>query len=256
MRILLVEDDPQLGPTLARGLREQAYAVDLATDGSDAVYRVAINDYDIIVLDYMIPEIDGLGVAREIRKRGRNTPILFLDWRGCDRRPGGGSRRGSRRLSREAVRVRGVAARLRALSRRAATVLATVITVGDLTLDTRAHRLTKNGREIPLTAKEYALLEFLARNVGAVVSRADITAHVWDDNHDPLSNNLEVFINRVRRRIDDEGGESYIKTRRRSAETVSLLRSAGRPRQLKRRNDCPLWHSDRRYTAPEGGAIR
>src|ERR1700755_1899765 len=78
MRILLVEDDPQLGPTLARGLREQSYAVDLATAGNDAIYRAAINEYDIIVLDYMIPEVDGLGVAREIRKRGRSKPILFL----------------------------------------------------------------------------------------------------------------------------------------------------------------------------------
>jgi two-component system copper resistance phosphate regulon response regulator CusR len=93
-------------------------------------------------------------------------------------------------------------------------VLPTVITVGTLALDTRAQAVTKRGQPLPLTTKEYALLEFLARNAGAVVSRADITAHVWDDNHDPLSNNLEVFINRVRRRIDDDGAPSFIRTRR------------------------------------------
>ena len=224
MRILLAEDDPQLGPTRARGLREQSYAVDLATDGKDAIYRAAINEYDIIVLDYMIPEIDGIGVAREIRKRGGNAPILFLTARDAVADRVAGLDAGADDYLVKPFAFEELLARLRALSRRAATVLPTVITVGDLTLDTRAHRLTKRGREIPLTAKEYALLEFLARNVGAVVSRADITAHVWDDNHDPLSNNLEVFINRLRRRIDDVSGESYIKTRRGSGY---LLTPAG-----------------------------
>jgi DNA-binding response OmpR family regulator len=214
MRILLVEDDPHLGPTLARGLREQSYAVDLAKDGKDALFRSAINEYDLIVLDYMIPEHDGLAVAREIRKRGRTTPILFLTARDAVTDRVAGLDAGGDDYLVKPFAFEELLARLRALSRRPAPVLATVVTVGELVLDTRAHRLTKRGREIPLTAKEYALLEFLARNVGAVVSRADITAHVWDDNHDPLSNNLEVFINRVRRRIDDPDGESYIKTRR------------------------------------------
>jgi DNA-binding response OmpR family regulator len=223
MRILLVEDDPQLGPTLARGLREQSYAVDLATDGKDAVYRAAINAYDIIVLDYMIPEIDGLAVAREIRKRGTNTPILFLTARDAVADRVAGLDAGADDYLVKPFAFEELLARLRALSRRAATVLPTVVAVGDLRIDTRGHRLTKRGREITLTAKEYALLEFLARNAGAVVSRADITAHVWDDNHDPLSNNLEVFINRVRRRIDDEGAESYIKTRRGSGYLLSAI---------------------------------
>ncbi len=221
MRILLAEDDPLLGPTLARGLRERSYAVDLATDGKDAVYRAAVNEYDIIVLDYMIPEIDGLGVAREIRRRGGNTPILILTARDAVADRVAGLDAGADDYLVKPFAFEELLARLRALSRRAATVLPTIISVGDLTLDTRAHRLTKRGREVPLTAKEYALLEFLARNAGAVVSRADITAHVWDDNHDPLSNNLEVFINRVRRRIDDEGAESYIKTRRGSGYVLA-----------------------------------
>jgi two-component system copper resistance phosphate regulon response regulator CusR len=223
MRILLVEDDPQLGPTLARGLRERAYAVDLATDGRDGVYRAAINEYDIIVLDYMIPEMDGLAVAREIRKRGRSTPILVLTARDAIEDRVAGLDAGADDYLVKPFALEELLARLRALARRAANVLPTVITVGDLSLDTRTHRLTKRGREITLTAKEYALLEFLARNAGAVVSRADITAHVWDDNHDPFSNSLEVFINRLRRRIDDDGAESYIKTRRGSGYVLSAV---------------------------------
>jgi DNA-binding response OmpR family regulator len=226
MRLLLVEDDPQLGPTLARGLRELSYAVDLVSDGRDAVYRAAINEYDIIVLDYMIPGMDGLAVAREIRSRGRSTPILVLTARDAIADRVAGLDAGADDYLVKPFAFEELLARLRALSRRAANVLPTVITVGELSLDTRGHRLTKRGREIPLTAKEYALLEFLARNVGAVVSRADITAHVWDDNHDPLSNNLEVFINRVRRRIDDEGAESYIKTRRGSGYLLAAVGAA------------------------------
>jgi two-component system copper resistance phosphate regulon response regulator CusR len=105
-------------------------------------------------------------------------------------------------------------ARLRALARRSAIVLPTALTVGELVVDTRGQRVIKRGEVISLTTKEYALLEFLARNCGTVVSRADITAHVWDENHDPLSNTLEVYINRVRKKIDDEGADSYIQTRR------------------------------------------
>ena len=221
MRLLLVEDDPKLGPTLARGLRERAYAVDLVTDGKDGVYRAAINEYDIIVLDYMIPGMDGLAVAREIRKRGRATPILVLTARDAIEDRVAGLDAGADDYLVKPFALEELLARLRALARRAANVLPTIITVGDLSLDTRSHRLTKRGREITLTAKEYALLEFLARNAGAVVSRSDITAHVWDDNHDPFSNSLEVFINRLRRRIDDEGGESYIKTRRGSGYVLS-----------------------------------
>ncbi|HEY9228214.1 MAG TPA: response regulator transcription factor [Gemmatimonadaceae bacterium] len=223
MRLLLVEDDPQLGPTLARGLRERAYAVDLATNGKDAVYRAAINEYDIIVLDYMIPEMDGFAVAREIRKRGRATPILLLTARDAIEDRVAGLDAGADDYLVKPFALDELLARLRALARRAANVLPTVLTVGDLALDTRTHRLTKRGREIALTAKEYALLEFLARNAGAVVSRADITAHVWDDNHDPFSNTLEVFINRLRKRIDDEGGKSYIRTRRGSGYVLSAL---------------------------------
>ena len=215
MRLLLAEDDPTLGPTLARGLREQSYAVDLVADGRAALFNTAVNAYDVIILDYMLPEVNGLAVAKEIRQRGQTTPILVLTARGAVRDRVAGLDAGADDYLVKPFSFAELLARLRALSRRSSTaLLPTTITVGDLVLDTRSHVLTKRGIEVPLTNKEYTLLEHLARNAGAVVSRMDITAHVWDDNHDPMSNTLEVFINRVRRRIDDPGRESYIRTRR------------------------------------------
>ena len=214
MRLLLAEDDPTLGPTLARGLREQSYAVDLVVDGQAALFNAAVNSYDVIILDYMLPRVDGLVVAKEIRQRGLTTPILVLTARGSVRDRVAGLDAGADDYLVKPFSFAELLARLRALSRRSVALLPSTITIGDLVLDTRSHVLTKRGVEIPLTNKEYTLLEHLARNVGAIVSRMDITAHVWDDNHDPMSNTLEVFINRVRRRIDDPGRESYIKTRR------------------------------------------
>jgi two-component system copper resistance phosphate regulon response regulator CusR len=225
MRLLLAEDDPQLGPTLARGLREQSYAVDLVSNGSDAIYHAAVNPYDVIVLDYMLPGADGAAVAGEIRRRGQSTPILMLTARAAIQDRIAGLDAGADDYLVKPFAFQELLARLRALLRRGATLLPTTITVGDLVLDTRTHVLTKRGVEIPLTAKEYALVEYLARNAGAVVSRIDITAHVWDDNHDPTSNNLDVFINRLRRRLDDPGRESYIRTRRGAGYVLTGRRS-------------------------------
>jgi two-component system copper resistance phosphate regulon response regulator CusR len=226
MRLLLAEDDPQLGPTLARGLREQSYAVDLAADGKQAIYLAAVNAYDAIVLDYMLPVADGIAVARELRRRGLSAPILMLTARAAVGDRIAGLDAGADDYLVKPFAFGELLARLRALSRRGASLLPTTLAVGDLVLDTRSHVLTKRGVEIPLTSKEYALLEYLARNSGALLSRVEITAHVWDDNHDPMSNTLEVFINRLRRRIDDPGSESYIRTRRGAGY---MLCPVGRP---------------------------
>jgi two-component system copper resistance phosphate regulon response regulator CusR len=214
MRLLVVEDDPLLGNTLARGLRGHAYAVDLVTDGDDAVYHAAINDYDAVVLDYMLPRRDGLSVARALRQRGLHVPILMLTARDAISDRIAGLDAGADDYLIKPFAFDELLARLRALARRPPPVLDAVITIGQLSVDTRAQRAMKRGRAIPMTAKEYALLEFFARHQGALLSRADITAHVWDENHDPLSNSLEVYINRLRHKIDDEGAESFIETRR------------------------------------------
>jgi two-component system copper resistance phosphate regulon response regulator CusR len=214
MRLLIVEDDPQLGPMLARGLRERAYAVDLVTDGDDALHHAALYVYDAVVLDYMLPRRDGLAVASALRARDVATPILMLTARDAVVDRIAGLDAGADDYLVKPFAFDELLARLRALTRRAGVVLPAVVELGDLAIDTRAQRVEKHGLHVPLTAKEYALLEFLVRRRGALVSRADITAHVWDENHDPLSNTLEVYINRVRKKIDDVGASSHIQTRR------------------------------------------
>ena len=211
---MIAEDDPQLGAMLARGLRERAYAVDLVGDGDAAVERAALHEYDAVILDYMLPRRDGVAVARELRARGLPVPILMLTARDAIGDRVAGLDAGADDYLVKPFAFDELLARLRALTRRAGVVLPTVLALGDLTIDTRAQRVEKRGVHLPLTAKEYSLLEFLARRLGALVSRADITAHVWDENHDPMSNTLEVYINRLRKKIDDEGAPSYIQTRR------------------------------------------
>ncbi len=214
MRLLVVEDDPQLGPMLARGLREHAYAVDLVADGADAARYAALHEYDAVVLDYMLPHRDGVAVARALRARGLQIPILMLTARDAIVDRVAGLDAGADDYLVKPFAFDELLARLRALVRRGGVVLPAVLTLGDLTIDTRAQRVEKRGVHVPLTAKEYALLDYLARRRGVLVSRADITAHVWDENHDPSSNTLEVYINRLRKKIDDADAPSHIQTRR------------------------------------------
>lgn len=214
MRLLVVEDDAQLGRTLARGLRDRSYAVDLVSDGDAALYSAAMNEYDVVILDVMLPRRDGLTVARTLRARGDGAPILMLTARDGVSDRVEGLDAGADDYLVKPFAFDELLARLRALTRRGARLMPTVIHVGTLAIDTRTQTLTKNGREVVLTSKEYALLEFFARNAGAMLTRAQITAHVWDDNHDPLGNGLEVYISRLRRLIDDGESASYIQTRR------------------------------------------
>ncbi|MFI5227555.1 MAG: response regulator transcription factor [Gemmatimonadales bacterium] len=222
MRLLVVEDDPQLGAVLARGLRERTHAVDLVRDGDDAVLHAALHEYDAVVLDYMLPRRDGIAVARALRARGLQTPILMLTARDAVVDRVAGLDAGADDYLVKPFVFDELLARLRALTRRAGAVTPSIIMLGDLAIDTRAQRVAKRGVTVPLTAKEYALLEFLARHRGALLSRADITAHVWDENHDPASNTLEVYINRLRRKIDDAAAPSHIQTRRGAGYTFDL----------------------------------
>src|SRR6185503_5221383 len=182
--------------------------------GDDAMLHAALHEYDLVVLDYMLPRRDGAAVARALRARGLQMPILMLTARDAVADRVAGLDAGADDYLVKPFAFDELLARLRALTRRAGVVLPTVIELGDLRIDTRAQRVEKRGVSVALTAKEYALLEFLARRIGALVSRADITAHVWDENHDPLSNTLEVYINRLRKKIDDSDRSSYIQTRR------------------------------------------
>ena len=233
MRLLVVEDDAQLRDALARGLREQAYAVDTAEDGKAAVYQAALNDYDAIILDVLLGDRDGLDVCRDLRRRGSHVPVLMLTALDAVTDRVRGLDAGADDYLVKPFAFKELLARLRALLRRRGEVIPAVITVGDLEVDTQRQAVRRGARDIPLTTKEYAFLEYLARNAERVVSRAEISAHVWDDNHDPMSNLIEVYVSRVRRKVD--GGErvALFHTRRGAGYMLSRGSDAekGSPRE-------------------------
>jgi two-component system copper resistance phosphate regulon response regulator CusR len=214
MRLLLVEDDPGVLRFVLKGLREQAYAVDTATTGDDALYQAEINTYDLIILDVMIPGRDGFAVCKQIRKTGNRVPILMLTaLDGVEDRITGLDVGADDYLAKPFA-FRELLARLRALLRRSGELRPPNITVADLVVDTAAQTVTRGGRRIPLTTKEYALVEFLARNAGRVVGRAAIAEHVWDETFDPVSNLIEVYVNRLRHKIDADSKQPLLHTRR------------------------------------------
>jgi DNA-binding response OmpR family regulator len=214
MRLLLVEDDARIARFVARGLQEQSYAVDVVANGDDALYQVEINDYDLVMLDVMIPGTDGFAVCRSIRALGKHMPILMLTARDAvdDRITGLDS--GADDYLTKPFEFGELLARLRALLRRPRELLPSRIIVGDLELDTASQSASRGNRSISLTAKEYALLEFLARNANRVVGRSEIAEHVWDESFDPFSNLIEVYVNRLRRKLGDEDGKPLLQTRR------------------------------------------
>ncbi|MGB7727138.1 MAG: response regulator transcription factor [Candidatus Acidiferrum sp.] len=221
MRLLLVEDDSRIAHFVARGLQEQAYAVDVVANGDDALYQVEINDYDVIVLDVMIPGKDGFATCRGIRSLGKRMPILMLTARDAvdDRIRGLDS--GADDYLTKPFEFGELLARLRALLRRPRDLRPSQILVGDLELDTASQTAKRGNRSISLTAKEYALLEFLARNANRVIGRSEIAEHVWDESFDPFSNLIEVYVNRLRRKLGEEDGKPLLQTRRGSGYILS-----------------------------------
>ena len=222
MRILLVEDEARVAGFIAKGLREQAYAVDIASDGEQALYQAAVNQYDIVILDVMLPVKDGHTVCRELRASGFRTPILMLTARGAvdDRVEGLDS--GADDYLAKPFDFKELLARLRALLRRPAGLRPQVLQVADLTLDTASHAATRAGKPVSLTAKEYALIEFLVLNQGRVVGREQIGQHVWDENFDPLSNVIDVYIKRLRSKLDTGFSRRLIHTRRGEGYILSV----------------------------------
>lgn len=214
MRILVVEDEPRMANVIARGLREQSYAVDVAPDGINGLYQASINDYDVIVLDVLLPHRDGYEVCRELRQRGNTTPVLMLTARATvdDRITGFDA--GADDYLTKPFSFRELLARIRALLRRDSQLRPDVLEIADLVVDSASHRVVRANKEVQLTAKEYALLEYLARRRGQLVSRAEIAAHVWDDSFDPFSNTIEVYMNRLRKKIDGDHATKLLHTRR------------------------------------------
>lgn len=214
MRLLLVEDDAGIARFVARGLQEQSYAVDVVGNGDDALYRVEVNDYDVVILDVMLPGRDGLATCRAIRELGKRMPMLMLTARDAVEDRIAGLDCGADDYLTKPFEFGELLARLRALLRRPKELRSPQIVVGELILDTASQSAKRGTRTISLTAKEYALLEFLARNAGRVVGRSEIAEHVWDETFDPFSNLIEVYVNRLRRKLGDEGGKPLLQTRR------------------------------------------
>jgi two-component system copper resistance phosphate regulon response regulator CusR len=221
VRILLVEDEPQAAAVLAKGLREQSYAVDVAEDGEAALEEAGVNDYDLLILDVMLPGRDGMNVCRQLRSLGLATPILMLTARDAVSDRVAGLDSGADDYLSKPFELEELLARVRALLRRGPALQGSVLTVADLSLDTRSRRVRRAGRDIELTAKEYALLEFLMRRAGEVVGRSQIGEHVWDSAYDAFSNRIEVHVQRLRRKVDDGHPLKLIRTRRGAGYTLS-----------------------------------
>jgi len=214
VRVLLVEDEPRIAGFIAKGLRERAYAVDVARDGEEALYYAGVNEYDLVILDVMLPIKDGYGVCRELRGSGFRSPILMLTARDAVDDRVAGLDAGADDYLTKPFDFKELLARLRALSRRSTEIRPEVIQVADLTLNPKNHAISRAGKGISVTAKEYALLEFLMLNQNRVVNREQIAQHAWDENFDPFSNIIDVYVRRLRTKIDAGFAQPLIHTRR------------------------------------------
>ena len=203
MRVLLVEDDPELASVIAEGLSEWGMTVAREATFAAGRSRALMSPFDVIILDVMLPGGDGFELCHALRQRSVGSPVLMLTARDAVDDRVRGLDAGADDYLTKPFAFRELVARVRALARRPPTTLAETIAIADLTVDLPAHRVRRGLRDIELTAKEFALLECLVRHRGRVVDRATISAHVWDDNHDPFTNVLEVLVRRLRRKIDD-----------------------------------------------------
>ena len=202
MRILLVEDDVTIARLLKEGLEDESYAVDAANDGSEGYRTAAADEYDVIILDIMLPGMNGYEVCRALRNDGNKTPILMLTARDTERDIVEGLDTGADDYLAKPFSFDVLLARIRALLRRPNEKLEEILQVGDLKLDPSSKKVTRASQEINLTAKEYGVLEYLMRNKGKVLSKEQIISHVWDFDADVLPNNVELFIMFLRRKID------------------------------------------------------
>ena len=209
MRLLIVEDEPDLLRALCRALREDGYAVDTAEDGEDARYKALENDYDAIVLDWMLPVLNGLEVLAALRQT-KNTPVLMLTAKSAVNHRIEGLNAGADDYLAKPFDINELRARLRALIRRSAGEARDQLAIGDVIVDTWAKSVSRAGEAVVLTAREYALVEYLALRRGKMVSRTELYEHLFDENEDSLSNLLDVRVSLVRKKL----GADFIQTRR------------------------------------------
>ncbi|HOV92573.1 MAG TPA: response regulator transcription factor [Candidatus Kapabacteria bacterium] len=212
MRILVVEDDEKLGRFIVHGLEQDLFIVEWTTNGSQAVDFIMNNLFDAIVLDVILPGKDGYSILREIREMGESTPVLLLSGRDTVEERVRGLDLGADDFMGKPFSIQELSARLRALLRRTLPDKTTKIKCGDLVLDTVSHIAVRDGKEIELTSKEYALLEYMMRNKNRILSRSTITQHVWKHNFDPDSNIIDVYVKRLRSKIDYKKNKQLVQS--------------------------------------------
>jgi len=214
MRVLVVEDDRRLAGILKRGLLEEGYSVDNAYDGEEAQFMAENTPYDVVILDIMLPRKDGITVCRELRAKKVNTPILMLTARDSVEDRVIGLDSGADDYQVKPFAFTELFARVRALLRREALPKTSRLQVGDLAMDVLSHEVWRGQRKIDLTAKEYSILEYFMRRPNTVITRTMLEENAWDYAFDGISNVIDVFVRRIRQKIDDDAGESLIQTLR------------------------------------------
>jgi len=212
MRILVVEDEKKVASFLKKGLEEERYAVDCAFDGEEALFMADANEYDLVILDIMLPKVDGLEVLKQVRGKGATLPVLMLTAKDSIEDVVKGLDRGCDDYLTKPFAFAELLARVRALLRRKGREPAGELRVADLVLDPVTHAVSRGGKKLDLTAKEYALLEYLMRHADRVVTRTMISEHVWDYHFDPMTNVIDVYVNHLRGKIDVDSSQKLIHT--------------------------------------------
>ena len=212
MRILFAEDERDLNDIITKKLTAQGYSVDSVYDGEEAIDILSYTDYDAVILDIMMPKADGFAVLRALRSKGKSTPVLFLTARDSVQDRVAGLDSGANDYLVKPFSVEELLARIRAMTRTAFGVSDSLLSVGDLTMDTAAKVVKRGGKEIPLSAKEYALLEYLMHNAGIVLSREKIENHIWNFDYEGGTNVVDVYIRYLRKKIDEGYDKKLIHT--------------------------------------------
>ncbi|MBU1727637.1 MAG: response regulator transcription factor [Candidatus Omnitrophica bacterium] len=202
MRILIIEDEKKIADFIKRGLKEEGYSVDVAHDGEEGHFLVSANDYDLLILDLMLPKIDGLTLCKKLRSEKIRAPIIMLTAKDTVKDKVAGLDSGADDYLTKPFAFQELLARIRAILRKKDANAPTKLKVGDLALDLLTHKVMRGGQEIILTNKEFSLLEYLMLNEGNVVTRTMIAEHVWDINFDTFTNVIDVYINYLRNKID------------------------------------------------------
>ena len=222
MRILLVEDDSRVASFIRRGLKEENYAVDLAADGEEGLFLAQTEEYDLIILDLLLPKRSGLDVLRTLRAEHIAIPILILTAKDKLEDKVAGLDAGADDYLTKPFGFDELLARVRALMRRRGDMVPTMLRAGDLEMDTMRRRVLRGGREIFLTNREYALLEFFLHHPDKVITRSMLAEHVWEHDFDTFSNVIDVHVARLRRKIDDDSSTKLLQTIRGSGYTLQL----------------------------------